>query len=247
MQRVFWFLLLATVIWAVGMQVEMRGYLPQQGRSDFPSRCESNAPVIAQIELARDPACFANLIAVRSLSQKNDVRAHNLKLAVWNTYADFVFILLYWLTFLAFAKLLWATSGRAGWLAIAVAILITAAALLDVWEDWLMLRGFHHVCEGNLDFWPSGAVSAWKWCVLGLATVVLGVFCFAVERRVLRKMMAGLLMVSGVVTMTGTLMCADPGPGVSLLFLGLVWALVCYFPRVRGTKAGSPVSSASVR
>ena len=234
MQRLFWFLLLATVVWGTVMQVEMTGYVQQPSRlgTDLPSSCKkSKAPVIAQLELSRDPLCFASLIAPVG-DTTDDARADrdtNIKVARLNTRADFLFIVLYWLTFLAFARLLCATAGRRR-LGVAVAILITVAAGLDVRENQLLLGGFEHVAAGSLDFVTSGVVSTAKWCVFGFATIFLGDLCFVAERLRLREVIGALLMGAGLVTVVCTLAFANPQTGFWVLIVALLLALISYFP-----------------
>ncbi|HEV2577791.1 MAG TPA: hypothetical protein VGU25_11330 [Acidobacteriaceae bacterium] len=233
MQKIFWFLLLATVVWGAIMQVEMAGYVKQPSRfgTELPPDCANKkTPPIAQIELSKTSACFASLIGPMK-STSPDATAdgpENLRLAVRNTHEDYAFITLYWLTFLAFAWVLGKTDPRTRWLGAAVAILITVAAGLDLRENQLMLAGFCQIKEGNLNFVTSGVVSTVKWCVFGAATTALGIHCFVAEKLRLRKVIGGLLAVSGLLTLVGTLACKNPIP--IGLFIAMPIALVSYFP-----------------
>jgi len=84
---------------------------------------------ILRVELGSDSAQLNQAVA----GPDNDGIAHNIQMVVRNTYMDYLFILLYWLTIVSLAVL----AGRMGKrvLAACAALLITGAALSDVLEN----------------------------------------------------------------------------------------------------------------
>ena len=112
-KRLLWVTVLLTVLWGAVMQIEMSGFVPQPGlfgSPALPADCHhAYAPVIGDLELAKDPLCFANLIAPvgDSSAVVRIDRDTNLNLVKRNTQLDLAFIALYWLTFVAFAWLYW--------------------------------------------------------------------------------------------------------------------------------------------
>src|SRR5271167_1535064 len=88
---------------------------------------------ILRIELGSDAAELNQAVA----GNDSEGVAHNVGMVVRNTYMDYVFILLYWSTFVSLAVL----AGRMGkpLLAICAGLLITGAALSDLMENGTIL------------------------------------------------------------------------------------------------------------
>lgn len=147
---------------------------------------------ILLVELGSDAASLNQAVAANG---KNDIDgiAHNIKMVVRNTYMDFVFILLYWLTFVSLAVL----AGRLGqrFLAACAAIFISVAAVGDLLENSAIL-----IAMGVKPFTDPVAVdiseySQLKWASFFLALLLLGL-AIALNRRVsnLRRASGGLFI-----------------------------------------------------
>src|ERR1019366_1203433 len=93
----------------------------------------SEANRILRVELGAEAAQLNHAVA----APDNDGIARNIQMVVRNTYLDYVFILLYWLTFVSLAML----AGRMGKrvLGAVAALLITGAALSDLLENGAIL------------------------------------------------------------------------------------------------------------
>lgn len=128
--------------------------------------------------------------------------ANNIRMVIRNTDMDYVFILLYWLTFVGLAAL----AGRMGErvLGVCAGLLITGAALSDVLENGAILTAMwvkpftDSVAVDIADF------SQWKWTFFFIASLVLGL-AFAVNHRVsrIRRIAGGLFIAGGVVGLLG--------------------------------------------
>src|ERR1017187_6176248 len=89
--------------------------------------------ILMWAELGSDSAQLNQAVAANEI----DGIAHNVQMVVRNTYMDYVFILLYWTTFLSLAVL----AGRMGQriLSACSALLISGAALNDLLENGAIL------------------------------------------------------------------------------------------------------------
>lgn len=233
-RAVLWCLLLLTVLWGAVMQIEINGYINQPSTLEakpLSADCQHpHAAAIVDLELASTPACFVSLIApVSSTQEANSDRFVNLTLAKLNTKLDLIFIALYCLTFLSFAWMYWSGLGTARIFGLAAAIFAIFTAALDIREDVLLFRAFSAVAQGSNSFTPSHSVSLIKWLALGFTITILGCLPLRDAKR-LRKLVGGLLILSGILVAGGALFYSNPLTGMKLLSLTLLLALVCYFP-----------------
>jgi hypothetical protein len=159
---------------------------------------EHQANRILRVELGSDAAQLNR--AVGGLDESEV--PHNIQMVVRNTYMDYLFIFLYWLTFVSLAAL----AGRLGErvLAACAALLITGAAVNDVLENGAILTAMR-----VKPFTDSVAVdiseySQWKWICFFVASVLLGL-AIALNRRVshVRRLSGGLFIASGVFGLLG--------------------------------------------
>lgn len=102
----------------------------------------------------------------------NDGVTQNISMVVRNTYMDFVFILLYWLTVVGLAIL----AARLGkqFLAICAGLLITAAAVSDALENDAILTAMRVKPFSDALAVDISLFSEWKWTFFFLAVAVLG-------------------------------------------------------------------------
>lgn len=153
---------------------------------------------VMRVELGSDAA---NLDQAVAGTEKGGVD-HNIQMVVRNTHLDYVFIFLYWLTFVSLAML----AGRMGrpFLAASAGILISGAAVSDLLENGAILTAMQ-----VRPFTDSVAVdislfSEWKWAFFFLATLVLGL-AIALNHRVssFRRLTGGLFVASGAFGVLG--------------------------------------------
>ena len=153
---------------------------------------------ILRIELGSDAAALNQAVAAAD----NDGVAHNIQMVVRNTHMDYVFILLYWLTYVGLAVL----AARMGkrFLGACAVLLITGAAVGDLLENGAILTAMR-----VKPFTDSVAVdislfSEWKWTFFFLASLLLGL-AIALNRRVskLRRLTGALFIASGVCGVMG--------------------------------------------
>jgi hypothetical protein len=156
---------------------------------------------ILRVELGSDAVSLDKAVAGNAPRDAEGV-ARNIQMVVRNTYMDFVFILLYWLTFLSLAFL----AGRMGrrFLAACAALSISIAALSDLFENGAILTAM-----GVKPFTDAVAVdisefSQWKWAFFFLASLFLGL-AIAVNHRVstMRRASGGIFIAAGLVGILG--------------------------------------------
>jgi hypothetical protein len=153
-------LIVALMVWAIVMMattnLQFRG-------------SQSNRVLLA--ELGAD-ASSLNLAVQANDKKDSDGVTRNTGLLMLNTRMDFLFILLYWLTFLSLAYL----AGRLGkpFFAACSAICVTGAALADVLENRALLSAFSvHPFTDQLAV-DVAEFSEWKWAFFFLACLFLG-------------------------------------------------------------------------
>lgn len=153
---------------------------------------------IMRVELGSDADSLNQ--AVRG-ADPNDV-AHNIEMVVRNTKLDFGFIVLYWLTFLSLAAL----AGRMGQrlLAICSALLISAAAVCDLFENGAILTAMRVKPFTDPVAVDISEFSQWKWSGFFLASLLLGL-ALAINHRIstMRRVSGGLFIASGVIGLFG--------------------------------------------
>jgi len=158
-QRGLGITVLLTIMWIVAMGVELK----QFGKSR--NACELKSPVAA-LELADSPGTFRAV-----LDQGN--QANNVKVMMWNTGMDFVFIALYCLTFwlLANAYITESILPRL----IKIAIVVTGA--FDILEDIQLWRELGMVSDLTPETVSlTRGISLTKWAAFALALALLAVY-----------------------------------------------------------------------
>lgn len=135
---------------------------------------------------------------------RNDVEgvAQNIRLVVRNTYMDFLFIALYWLTFVSLSYLAGILGHRL--LAALAAISISVAAVADVLENHAIL-----IAMGVRNFTDSVAVdisefSQVKWAFFFLAMLLLG-FAIVLNRHTskFRRVTGAIFLAAGASGLLG--------------------------------------------
>src|ERR1051326_3661006 len=176
-QRMLWSTLVAIMVWIAMMSCEGSAFRQPCTETSFLKSIACHSAPLANLELAPDASAFRNLI-----DQQNpaDNRRWNAEVIRVNTCMDFLFIILYWLTFVFLAKnqdaAIPTTSGstRLTWWFAAVASLISVAALLDVWENVRLLSALQKLSDSANDFVVPAAVSQAKWLFFAAAVLFLG-------------------------------------------------------------------------
>lgn len=156
---------------------------------------------ILLVELGSDAASLDQAVQANGQTDRDGV-AHNIRMVVRNTYMDFVFIVLYWLTFVFLTYLAGVLGQRA--LAMCATLCISFAAIADVLENQSIL-----VAMGVTNFTDAVAVdiseySQFKWAFFFLATVLLGL-AIALNRHTstIRRATGGIFIASGVIGILG--------------------------------------------
>ena len=99
LERRLFFLLIAVMAWSTAMLVEAAGIVSPDFRPA--STCYFTGKPIVDVELAQTPSCFQSVVTQGA----DEGHKHNLSLVGANTYMDFVFIVLYWMVFVMFARI----------------------------------------------------------------------------------------------------------------------------------------------
>jgi hypothetical protein len=153
---------------------------------------------ILRIELGSDAAQLNQAVT----GPDNEAIAHNIQMVVRNTYMDFVFILLYWLTFMSLAVL----AGRMGKrvLGTCAALLITGAAVNDLLENGAILTAMRLKPITDAVAVDISEFSQWKWTSFFLASVLLGL-ALALNHHVsqIRRLSGTLFVASGMFGLLG--------------------------------------------
>jgi|GEM_PF-5867103 hypothetical protein len=153
---------------------------------------------ILRIELGSDAAQLNQAVT----GPDNEAIAHNIQMVVRNTYMDFVFILLYWLTFMSLAVL----AGRKGKrvLGTCAALLITGAAVNDLLENGAILTAMRLKPITDAVAVDISEFSQWKWTSFFLASVLLGL-ALALNHHVsqIRRLSGTLFVASGMFGLLG--------------------------------------------
>ena len=181
-------LIVALSVWAILMRVT----------TDFQGR-ESDR--ILRVELGSDAASL-NLAVRGNGPRDTEGVAHNIQMVVRNTYMDFVFILLYWLTFLSLAVL----AGRMGrrLLATCSGLCINVAALSNLFENGAILTAMRVKSFTDPVAVDISEFSQWKWTFFFLASLFLGL-AIAVNHHVstMRRASGGIFIAAGLVGILG--------------------------------------------
>jgi hypothetical protein len=156
---------------------------------------------ILLVELGSDAASLRTAVQTGVRNDPEGV-AHNVRLVVRNTYMDFLFIVLYWLTFVSLSYLAGILGQRL--LAALAAISISVAAVADLLENHAIL-----IATGVRNFTDPVAVdisefSQVKWAFFFLAVLLLG-FAVALNRRTskFRRIAGAAFLAAGVCGLLG--------------------------------------------
>ena len=180
-EKIVAIMIVALSVWAVLMQVSTSF---QGNGSDR----------ILRVELGSDAASLNQAVAGNP--------AHNRQMVVRNTYMDFVFILLYWLTVLSLAFL----AGRMGrrFLAACAGLCISVAAISDLFENGAILAAMRVNPFTDPVAVDISEFSQWKWAFFFLASLFLGL-AIAMNHRVsvMRRTSGGIFIAAGLVGILG--------------------------------------------
>lgn len=184
------FLILALVVWAIVMMAAVN--LQFQG---------SQSNRILLVEMGSDAGTLRQAVQT---DDKTDLTgmARNTELVVRSTHLDFLFILLYWLTFLSLAYL----AGRLGkpFFASCSAIFISGAALADVLENRAILSAMHIRPITDQLAVDITQFSEWKWAFFFVACLFLGL-AIALNHRVsqIRRISGGIFIAAAAFGILG--------------------------------------------
>jgi hypothetical protein len=160
---------------------------------------ESNR--ILRVELGSDAASLTRAVQANGESDRDGI-ARNIQMVVRNTYMDFVFILLYWATFIGLAYL----AGKFGQRALAyfAGLFISCAAVADLLENQSIL-----IAMRVNNFTDAVAVDIWefsqaKWVFFFIAALLLGL-AIASNRRTsdFRRITGWVFAAAGVIGLIG--------------------------------------------
>jgi hypothetical protein len=191
LERRLFFLLIATMAWSGTMFLQAKRIVSPDYRA--PAGCYFSGTPIVDIELSSTASCFRSAV-----TQGNDEdRAENPKLVRINTYMDCVFIVLYWASFVTFARMM------EGWPTKLATFLVTLSALADIWENLRIFSGLQSMVGSASDFTIPCHISQIKWVLLGVVLVFLAIAVWLTNerRRVLLSAamaMAGVSIVAGL-------------------------------------------------
>ena len=181
-------LILALAAWAILMSLATSFQGSQSNR-------------ILLVELGSDAASLNLAVQAGGRAGTEGIR-HNIRMVVRNTYMDFVFIVLYWLTFVGLSYLAGLLGQRV--LAMCATLCISFAAIADVLENHAIL-----IAMGVSPFTDPVAVdiseySQFKWACFFVATVLLGL-AIALNSRTsrMRRVAGGIFIAGGVFGILG--------------------------------------------
>lgn len=156
---------------------------------------------ILRVELGSDAAALTRAVQPDDRNDKAGI-AHNIQMVVRNTYLDFVFIVLYWLTFLSLAML----AGRLGkrFLAACAGLSFTIAAVGDLFENGAILTAMQVKPFTDAVAVDISEFSQWKWSFFFLGLLFLGL-ATAMNHRVstMRRASGGLFIASAIFGLVG--------------------------------------------
>ena len=231
LQRMLWCTLIAIMVWIAMMLCEGAAFRqPCVGKSHLSYIACHSAPV-ADLELAADAPHFQDLVDQRD-SVAN--RRWNAEVIRVNTCMDFLFILLYWLTFVFLAKDQYASvttlnPSHYPWGFAVVTALISVAALLDIWENVRLMSALSKLSDSLNVFTVPGAVAQAKWLVFAAALFFLGLSLLR-NRTFWKTAMSALMLLSALLTAWGVWHTRVLPFAVALLSIALLIAVFRYFP-----------------
>jgi hypothetical protein len=217
-ERRLFFILIATMVRSVAMRVELASV--KSGDFKRPVSCSYfSAEPILDLELASSPSCFLSVVQQGGTNKLSP----NAKAFRYNTYMDYVFIVLYWTVFVLFAR---SVGGRwSNW----VAGFISVSALFDILENARILRGLRDLlASGSVQGVLPRPFSLVKWTFLALALGWLGVLLWSGVQRGSRLLSAA-LFAAGVLTLGGLVIPKVMAYSVYLFALVLLLSVVRFW------------------
>jgi len=192
-ERRLFFLLIASVVWAVAMQIEAIGI--ESANFQRPISCSYFVGnPIADAELAPNKECFGEVVA----QGNRQILPQNAQALRTNTHMDFVFIALYWAVLVCFARVDWRGWSRA------VIGLVSVAAVFDGLENWKILSCVRELLSsGTVQGMLPRDFSLLKWMAFGLALAVLGAGRWFCEQGFWRRILPLVLFAAGATTLGG--------------------------------------------
>ena len=156
---------------------------------------------ILRVELGSDAASLNQAVHGNDDNDRDGI-ARNIQMVLRYTYLDFVFILLYWLTFLGLALL----AGRLGkrFLAACAALAISIAALGDLFENGAILTAMRVRPFTDAVAVDISEFTQWKWSFFFLASFLLGL-AIAMNHHVstMRRASGGVFIAAGAFGLLG--------------------------------------------
>lgn len=221
------FLLMVTLLWSAAMGIHAHGIASAEPEQ-MPANCYFSANSILDVELAPKSQCLVAVATLGAVDEQANTAADkialNLRLFRMNTYMDFLFIVLYWSSFVLFARV-----QQSRWTKWVIGF-ISVCSLFDILENVRMLKSLtavagHSSMEGLL----PRSFSLVKWTLLAIALGLTAILVWSRKGR-LHRLLASVLIVSGVLTLVGL---AKPNVMVVAVFglgLSFLLILVCVFP-----------------
>ena len=184
------YLILAVMVWGLVMIASTN--LEYQGSQ--PNR-------ILRLELGSDAGTLRQAVQADNEKDFNGM-AQNTELVIRSTHLDFVFILLYWLTFLSLAYLAGLLGKR--FFATCSAIFISGAALADVLENRAILTAMQVRPLTDQLAVDISEFSEWKWAFFFLVCLFLGL-AIALNHRVsqIRRISGGIFIAAAAFGILG--------------------------------------------
>jgi len=160
---------------------------------------------ILLVELGSDAASLNQAVQANGKTDREGI-AHNVQMVKRNTYMDFVFVLLYWMTFGSLAYLAGVLGQRV--LAFCSAASITVAAVADLLENHSILVAMRFKNFTDAVAVDISEFSQAKWAFFFLAIFLLGL-AMALNRQTsqLRRITGGVFLAAGVFGMVGISRC----------------------------------------
>jgi hypothetical protein len=190
------FLLIVTLLWSTAMGIEANGIASAEPEQ-MPANCYFSGTPILDVELAPKPECFVAAATQGVADEAANGLAHNIGLFRVNTYMDFLFIVLYWSSFVFFARL-----EQSRWTKWVIGF-ISVSALFDIVENMRILKGLTAVAgSAPIEGLLPRPFSLVKWALLGVALGLAAVLVWSRKGR-LHRLLPVALFVSGVLTLVG--------------------------------------------
>ena len=212
--------ILLTMVWSLAMLIQERQF--DKGDGKVVEQCGSP---VACLELLKSAA------TVQALINGGD-SAVNLATLRYNTYMDFVFIILYCAAFAFLARTYRGNRVLAGF----TTVLVIVAGVFDYWENFRMLHELKDVSRLEDPYVATTSlVSSVKWIALAVLLCCLGlIFLRAIQRdpsrRITLGFIAALFPLSGIFIIVGLLHLPVIGLWVPPFALAFLLSLFLFAP-----------------